>query len=532
LLFASIATAADPEIDEDERLLRNAGIKADAAGLLDFFRGRTLGVEEGRRLEGLVRQLGSENFERREEATKELIQRAEPALPFLRRVLRDPDAEVARRALLCMEEIISRSKGPALPLAAARRLARLAPPQAVAVLLAYLPFADDAAVEEEAAQALAALFKPAEEDLLWKAALASTQPAVRAAAARVLAAKGNSNQRLAVRPLLTDPDPGVRFRAADGLVSARHSEAVGTLIRLLDDGPIDQALQSEEVLLLLAENKGPGGSVLEGGAGGRTKCRLAWEAWWDRHASQVDLARAAERHQGMGLTLCVEYNTGRVWECGRDGRLRWELTGLQGPMEAQVLPGGRVLIAESNNHTVSERDLQGNVRWQRRLDAQPTGCQRLPNGHVFVSTYNGVQEFDREGKEVFSFKLPRGSNAICKHRNGHVLYALESEIVEADSSGRNVRSIPLPKNSMYVGIQDLPGDRFLLANSSTGQVLEVDAAGKVVWSASVPGACGVSRLANGHTLVGVHNRVVELNRDGHTVWERATAGYIRRVHRR
>jgi outer membrane protein assembly factor BamB len=246
----------------------------------------------------------------------------------------------------------------------------------------------------------------------------------------------------------------------------------------------------------------------------------------------VDLARAEDRTRLLGLTLGIEYNTGRVWECGPDGKVRWEFGGLQGPMEAQVLRGGRVLIAEANNRTVSERDLKGNIRWQHTLDDQPTGCQRMPSGNTFVSTYTRVMELDRDGKPVWSFPLAGGSNAIRRHRNGHVLYALDAEIVEADTAGRKVRSVPLPRKSMYVGIEDLPGDRFLLANSSSGQVLEVDAAGKVLWSASVPGACGVARLPNGHTLVAADRRVVELDRAGARVWEKATAGYVRRVHRR
>ena len=40
------------------------------------------------------------------------------------------------------------------------------------------------------------------------------------------------------------------------------------------------------------------------------------------------------------------------------------------------------------------------------------------------------------------------------------------------------------------------------------------------------------RLPNGHTLIGTANKVVELDRSGKTVWERATEGYVRRVHRR
>jgi outer membrane protein assembly factor BamB len=201
-------------------------------------------------------------------------------------------------------------------------------------------------------------------------------------------------------------------------------------------------------------------------------------------------------------------------------------------MDAQVLPGGRVLLAESNGRAISERDLKGNVLWQKTFDFEPTGCQRLPNGNTFVPNFGTVRELSPDGKELYSFKLPGGSNAIKRHRNGHVVCAVGTAILELDTAGRKVRSIPLPAPAMYVGIEDLPGDRFLVANSSSGDVLEVDAAGKVLWKGNVAGACGVARVPNGNTLVATEHRVVELNRDGKVVWQKETPGYARRVHRR
>jgi hypothetical protein len=141
-------------------------------------------------------------------------------------------------------------------------------------------------------------------------------------------------------------------------------------------------------------------------------------------------------------------------------------------------------------------------------------------------------EYSRDGKQLYSISLGGGSNAIRKHRNGNVLYATDGEIVEMDTTGKRVRSIPLPRESMWVGIQDLPGDRFMVANSSSGRVLEVDAKGKILWEGKVAGACGVARLPNGNTLVATASLVVELNRQGKQVWEKRSEGYVRRVHRR
>jgi hypothetical protein len=303
----------------------------------------------------------------------------------------------------------------------------------------------------------------------------------------------------------------------------------------LDEAPVSLAFQAEDALYTLAGEKSP--TIPGFGAGSdaadRRRCREAWAAWWKENETTVELKRYAEGERVLGLTLGIEYNTGRVWECGRDKGVRWEIKGLQGPMEAQVLPNGLVLIAESNNHLVSVRDLKGNVKWEKKIDGEPTGCQRLPSGNTFVSTYNSVLELNAKGETVYAFELSGGSNAIRKARNGHIIYAKDAEIIEVDTSGKRVRAIPLP-HAGCVGIQDLPGDRFLVTMSKQGQVIEVDANGKVRWETQVTSACGVARLPNGNTLVSGGQNVVELDEKKTTVWEMTVegSGYVRRIHRR
>jgi hypothetical protein len=523
--------AADEAAEADEKVLKDAGVGTDGPALLDFFRRRTLSDVDRKRIGGLIGQLGSNSFEDREQASRSLRARGTPAVPFLRRALGEADLEVARRARLCLEEI-ENGPGPALAAAAARTLARRQPPGTVPTLLAYLPHADDETVEEAVLGALLATSPEGKPDRGLAAALEDPFPLRREAAAHVLGRKGDTAQRAAVRQLLADKEVRVRFRAAQALlVAGRDRAAVPALINLLADAPPALAWQAEETLHLLAGAQAPDVSAGDRDEAGRRKCRDAWMAWWTEHGAGADLARLTEAGRLLGLTLGIEYNTGRVWECGMDGKLRWEITGLAGPMEAQVLPGGRVLIAEANNNKVSERHVKGKVLWEKHVPGGPTGCQRLPNGNTFVSTYTSVMEFDRAGKQVYSFNLP-GSNAIRKQPNGHILYARDGEIVEVDTAGKQVRVVPLPRQTMYVGVQGLPGDRFLVANSSTGQVLEVDQTGKVLREDRVPGACGVSRLPNGHTLVSAKNLVVELDRSGRRVWEQRSAGYVRRVHRR
>jgi hypothetical protein len=522
--------AASEDTAADEQLLREAGVGSDAASLLAFFRLRTPSEVDSRQIDAWIRQLGSDQFALREEASRQLVRRGALARPMLQAARHDADREIARRVALALEEI-DNGPGPALPTAAVHVLAQRRPAGATSVLLAYLPFADDEGVVEEILDTLLTLTPeggPFEDEL--PRALTDARPQVRGAAAYVLGCRGDTARRTAVRRLLRDADASVRWRAGRGLLTARERSAMTTVLSLLEDAPLEVAGQAEDMLYLLAGDQAPSVSVHDAAA--RRQCREAWQAWWTAHGDKVDLARVADRRQLLGLTLGIEFNTGRVWECGRDGTLRWELTNLAGPMDAQVLPGNRVLVVESHGRRLSVRTFKGDILWEKKLNDAPSACQRLPSGNIFVASYGSVREFDRDGKSLYDFRLPSGSNAVRKHRNGHIIYALDKEIVEIDTAGNRVRSVPLPPHNMYVGIQDLPGDHFLVANSSSGRVLEVDAHGKIVWEGKVAGACGVWRVPSGNTLVATNGRVVELDRRGQKVWEVSTKGYVRRVHRR
>ena len=441
------------------------------------------------------------------------------------------------------------------------------------VLLEYLPFADDGAVEDEVLAALLALTPDGKADPALAAALGESSPIKRAAAAYVLGRHGDTAQRDAVRKRLKDADAGVRWQAARGLLGVHDRAAVPCLVELLVDGPFDAAWRSEELLRRLAGDAAPA-VWLDNSPEDRRKCRDAWAAWWKDKGDKVDVGRYVEAERPLGYTLGVEYNTGRVWECDLDGSIRWEIRDLDGPMDAQVLPNGNVLIAEADAHRVTERDLKGKVLWEKKIDGEPNGCQRLANGNTFVSTYDRprsamsssrVLEFAPDGTTIHDIKLPAGAgafNAIRRGRNGHFFYVVDSDVCESDATGKALDALHLPPGgddlNNYVDLEVLPGGRFVVANSRRGRVLEVAAgdinlwlaslpekvrermshivAGEkgysILWMADVPGACGVMRLPNGHTLVGAKHKVVELGADGKPVWVKDTAGYVRRVYRR
>ncbi len=496
--------------------------------------GSALLTEEGRRqLQEAIRQLGNDSFEERESASKRLLSRGSAAVPFLQPARQAADPEVARRAEEILDQIQNGSE-PALLAAAARELARRRSAGAIPVLLHYTPFALPSA-EEDVLSALVSLSdRMIRPEPALSAALLDRLPARRAAAAYVLGRHGDRLQRQPVLKLLTDPEARVRLRAAQGLLAGGERSAVPALIRLLLEAPEEEgSSQALELLERLAGEQSPD-LPLEPTPESRKRLQAAWAGWWDRHGGKVDIARALERPSQLGLTLALDGPNGRVWEWGRDGKIRWEIRAT-GPMDAQILPGNRILIAEANAGRVTERDLKGNILWEHKVPGEPINCRRLANGNTFIGTRNSVMEVTPAGKVAASHQLIVGGyfHGVGRTSTGHYLYISSTgEIGEFDSAGKQLRKIQLKDEGRWGEvIADGPG-RYLVTNYGTGKVLQINTDGKLLWEKNVPASCGVERLANGHLLIGAGSKVVVLDRAGKIVQELDVTGFARRAHRR
>src|SRR5262245_23208882 len=67
------------------------------------------------KIEKLVQQLGAENFEQRERASKALLEIGEPAVEELRKAANGPDREIALRAKKLLQDLGAAPKKPAKP---------------------------------------------------------------------------------------------------------------------------------------------------------------------------------------------------------------------------------------------------------------------------------------------------------------------------------------------------------------------------------------------------------------------------------
>jgi hypothetical protein len=298
----------------DLKLFDDAKLSPKDADLVDFLRKRLPDPKDLKRVEDLIGKLSSKSFKEREEATAELVKVGPPALSALRHVVEGTaELELKKRCDRCIKEIEKKSPN-TLVMAAARLLKARQAPGACTILLQYLPFAPDEAVEEEVIAAIYELalegarldvfppqVKAGKLNPVAVQALVDKEASRRAVAALVVGQFGSPAQRNDVKKLLTDASPHVRFRAAQGLLAARDKSGVPVLVELLGKGPMTLALQAEDLLSVVAQEKGPNVALTEKEES-RGKAQESWKAWWDKNQGTVDVSKLQLDSPFGGLT--------------------------------------------------------------------------------------------------------------------------------------------------------------------------------------------------------------------------------------
>ncbi|HMC66141.1 MAG TPA: hypothetical protein VKI65_14490, partial [Gemmataceae bacterium] len=314
------------------------------------------------------------------------------------------------------------------------------------------------------------------------------------------------------------------------------------LIALLLDSPMPLAGQAEELLCHVAGDQAPQVSLGTGASEERRQSREAWAGWWQRNEATLDLAKLDLQQRMLGLNLIVVCDTlnngiGRVWEIRADAKPRWEINDANYPVDGEMLPRNRVLIAEQRTNRVTERNSQGKVLWEYQANTALVSCHRLANGNTFIATYNELMEITPDKKKIVSHVVSQATvYSAQKLRNGHyACYLSNGHLIELDEKGKQVRNFKVGTHKIgLVKFEVLPGGRFLVPNQEAGKILEMDGAGKVLWQCAAANVNSVQRLPNGNLLAcsWQDRRVFELNRAGTIVWEHRVGGGPLRIQRR
>jgi len=264
--------------------------------------------------------------------------------------------------------------------------------------------------------------------------------------------------------------------------------------------------------------------------------------------------------------LCVDDSKRHIALVDAEGKVEWEY-----PVGAghcmQVLDNGNLLIQPDWSRVVEVTfDKEKKIVWEYDARKQPENkgknleihaFQRLKNGNTMIAESGTTRliEVGADGtiKKQFPLKVAT-SNAHRDTRqaialdNGHYLMAHEADgcVKEYDEKGEVVWEYKIPLfdrkpagghgpegfgNSVY-GVSRLANGNTLIGTGNGHSVLEVTPKGEVVWKLEqndIPGVqlawvCGVERLANGNTrLVNCHAgpnnpQMIEVDKDKKVVW--------------
>jgi hypothetical protein len=204
---------------------------------------------------------------------------------------------------------------------------------------------------------------------------------------------------------------------------------------------------------------------------------------------------------------------GRIAIVSADGAVDWEIPNETEVHNVAYLPGGNVMFTVKGP-VVVEMNPQKEVVW--KYECRPTSqkVQRVE-----------VHAFER---------LADGLTMIAETGN--------KRIIEVDRKGKIVKEVPLtvehpdPHRDTRMA-RKLHDGHYLVCHEGDGKVREYDGAGEVVWTYTLdlggrprsPGhgveghgveVFGALRLPSGNTLIaaGNGNRVIEVNPAGKTVW--------------
>jgi outer membrane protein assembly factor BamB len=190
-----------------------------------------------------------------------------------------------------------------------------------------------------------------------------------------------------------------------------------------------------------------------------------------------------------------------------DKKIKFEYTSQSDIFGTQRLANGNTFVAECNGAQLLEVAPDGKVVKRVKLNPgekeKGHGYMRnarvLPNGHYLASHYAGrrVAEYDAEGKEVWTGKLPTGVHSAVRLPNGNTMVAGADNgptgLREFNPAGEVVWSLtnddladkPL---KFMTGFQVLPNGNILLSNwlghghlGKAPHLMEVTRDKRVVW---------------------------------------------------
>ena len=214
----------------------------------------------------------------------------------------------------------------------------------------------------------------------------------------------------------------------------------------------------------------------------------------------------------LGYTLLVLLNDNRVVEWDRDGKPRWQIDKLASPLDAEVLPGQRVLIAEHDTQAASpSATSRARCCGRKNSSIAPIHAQRLPGRHHL---HRHAQDTARSGPlrqrnrplsladgDHHGPALPRWPDRLHRERGSYFELDAAGEELKRFAIGAGVYTT----NALTLSAQWTSDHRGLRRRDRAG----VRSRRQVVWQIKMGRPLCAVRLPGGNTLVSSQDMVLD-----------------------
>lgn len=236
---------------------------------------------------------------------------------------------------------------------------------------------------------------------------------------------------------------------------------------------------------------------------------------------------------------------GKVLIVDKDGKVEWEFKA-PSAQDVFMLDGGRILFNTRNGaKIVRVKDSKILWEYQAKEKCEIHSCAPLKNGNVLitVSGPSKVIEVDKDGKVAREIKFAAVSkfagnrhmelrDSVKTARGTYLVAFLEEGLIrEFDADSKVVRTIKTDffKRRGVSSIQVLNNGNLLIGGGYGKNAVEIDKAGKIVWSLEEKDIEGLKmgyvatakRLKNGNTLISLYHgshAFFEVTKDKKMIW--------------
>jgi len=324
-----------------------------------------------------------------------------------------------------------------------------------------------------------------------------------------------------VVPLLDDTNSRVRLQAAWALVHGGRREGMPALLEGLAEAPAGLREQVVEHLYQMAGDSAPD-AVWGPAPEERQEFTATWKDWWAKAGPGLADITPGPR-PFLDRTLVVLLDAGEVAVLDSQDKDVWRINKVDFPLDAEPLPGNRVLLAENQGGRVTIRSRTGRILWQYPVEA-PIVAQALPGGNIFIATRTDLFVVDRQGNRVREWKRPRNDvvmRASALPDGGLALVTMRQRFMRLDAAGEVVESFPVMVSTTGGRVDVAPDGRVLIPMMHQDMVLELDGNGQELRRFRVGEPIVAHRLASGHVMVTsmAEQKAMEFDAAGRVVWE-------------